>query len=60
MGGRILDGKYQSSYQAYGCVFRADHSGSGNSCHLAYPDEEKELKDKKGRNRRKRAVFPDG
>ena len=60
MGGRILGGKYQSFYPAYGCVFRADHSGSGNSCHLAYPDEEKELKDKKGRNRRKRAVFPDG
>ena len=44
----------------YGCVFRTDHSGSGNSCYLAYPDEKKELKDKKGRNRRKRVVFPDG
>ena len=52
MGGRILGGKYQSFYPAYGCVFRADHSGSGNSCHLAYPDEEKELKDKKGRKSR--------
>lgn len=58
MGGRILGGKYQSFYPAYGCVFRADHSGSGNSCHLAYPDEEKELKDKKRQKQKKEGCFP--
>ena len=39
-------------------LFRADHSGSGNSCHLAYPDEEKELKDKKRQKQKKEGCFP--